>query len=365
MPQIDMSPLLNQKSVSDYLNQNRKMEQDAAINDEKIKAVKMEKAVKYLGMATPENWQAIRSQAIQEGLGNEDTLPTQYDSNWINKTRQAFGLSTDIDADKLGEAAFLKAAQGMPLSSQEEAALKYIDAKQQTATINPVTGATETKPSLLNRAGISLSGMMLQPPARLKPTQTTLSQHLFSSNTGSPSEWDAEYEKQLQLAEGNPKLQQSIMQDYAKAKISMTESEAKNSGFADRMYQSDPIIDETTDASTNMWERTKANVPFVGNYLKSDEYQSAEQAQRDFINSILRRESGAVISPSEFENASKQYFPHPGDSKDVIAQKKANREAAIKGIERSAGPAYKPIKPKLNGTQPATGERPPLSSFAR
>jgi len=60
--------------------------------------------------------------------------------------------------------------------------------------------------------------------------------------------------------------------------------------------------------------------------------QSAAQAMRDFINATLRRESGAAISASEYDNAMKQYFPQIGEDKTVTAQKRANRETAIQGI---------------------------------
>ncbi|MGB0855392.1 MAG: hypothetical protein ACPGSI_18995, partial [Pikeienuella sp.] len=52
---------------------------------------------------------------------------------------------------------------------------------------------------------------------------------------------------------------------------------------------------------------------------------------------ILRRESGAVISDEEFENANVQYFPVPGDSPEVIAQKRRNRENAIEGLRIGSG----------------------------
>lgn len=70
----------------------------------------------------------------------------------------------------------------------------------------------------------------------------------------------------------------------------------------------------------------------IGNTFLSGEGQQAEQAQRDFINAVLRRESGAVISDSEFSNAAKQYFPQPSDKPGTLAQKKRNRELAIKGL---------------------------------
>jgi len=79
--------------------------------------------------------------------------------------------------------------------------------------------------------------------------------------------------------------------------------------------------------------------------MMSPQSQQADQAQRNFVNAILRQESGAAISESEFQNARKQYFPQPGDSAKVIEQKRQNRETAIKSLEVSAGPGMKKIQP--------------------
>ena len=70
----------------------------------------------------------------------------------------------------------------------------------------------------------------------------------------------------------------------------------------------------------------------------SSEQQRVDQAQRDFVNAVLRQESGAVISDAEFANAKRQYFPTPGDSKAAIDQKRANRQLAIQGFARMSGP---------------------------
>ncbi len=95
----------------------------------------------------------------------------------------------------------------------------------------------------------------------------------------------------------------------------------------------------------NVNDRAKAAIPLLGNFIVSKDYQSFNQAQRDFINAQLRRESGAVISPAEFDNAEKQYFPIPGDDDNTLMQKQANRDAAVRGMVRSAGPAYKQPAP--------------------
>lgn len=121
----------------------------------------------------------------------------------------------------------------------------------------------------------------------------------------------------------------------------MTDEQAKAAGFADRMAAASPIITNTASAATNPWQHARDSVPFVGNYLTSPEYQQSSQAQRDFINAQLRRESGAAIAATEFDNGRRQYFPQPGDSPEVLAQKAANRDLAIKAMGRSAGNSYK------------------------
>ncbi|MBR0721763.1 hypothetical protein [Bradyrhizobium manausense] len=83
-----------------------------------------------------------------------------------------------------------------------------------------------------------------------------------------------------------------------------------------------------------------------GNFLLSEQGQQFDQARRNFVNAVLRRESGAAISSSEFDNANKQYFPMPGDTQKVLEQKAANRQRAIEGMQVGAGPAWQSISDK-------------------
>lgn len=133
----------------------------------------------------------------------------------------------------------------------------------------------------------------------------------------------------------------------------MTEGQANAALYADRMRAANQVISspESVAAQTNLGERAKAAVPIAGNYIVSDAYQKADQAQRDFINATLRRESGAVISDQEFDNARKQYFPQPGDKPEVLKQKAENRRIALEGISRAAGPAYG----VMQSQKPSTG----------
>lgn len=130
------------------------------------------------------------------------------------------------------------------------------------------------------------------------------------------------------------------------------EGQGKAAGFSDRMLQSEKVLLDNEGQGSSVKQYMIANppIPFgsaivpdiAKNWAHSKEYQQYDQAKRDFINAQLRRESGATIMPSEFESADKQYFPRPNDSAEVIAQKRANRHAAIKAMGREGGPSYQP-----------------------
>lgn len=118
----------------------------------------------------------------------------------------------------------------------------------------------------------------------------------------------------------------------------LTEDQGKSSGFFLRATTAEKDLGALEGQGTSIWNNTGGKLPVVGNYMRSQDAQKYDQAKRNFINAVLRRESGAVIGPSEFDNAEQQYFPQPGDGPDVIKQKKANRADAIKGLEIGAGP---------------------------
>ena len=93
----------------------------------------------------------------------------------------------------------------------------------------------------------------------------------------------------------------------------------------------------------------------------NSQQQQTEQARRDFVNAVLRKESGAVISPSEFMNASKQYFPQPGDSEETIKNKRNNRISALEALRIQAGPGAKNIpKPARSGKDAPQGVDPKI-----
>ncbi|MBN9031638.1 MAG: hypothetical protein J0I23_17715 [Rhizobiales bacterium] len=124
----------------------------------------------------------------------------------------------------------------------------------------------------------------------------------------------------------------------------VTIDERKAAGFADRMAEAEKALGEFGSAGSNVFDNfVRGNdwIPdAVENWMVSKDFQQYDQARRNFVNAVLRRESGAVISPEEFENANKQYFPQPGDTADVIEQKRQNRHTVMDAMKRDAGPTY-------------------------
>lgn len=127
-----------------------------------------------------------------------------------------------------------------------------------------------------------------------------------------------------------------------------TESQGKAMSFGQRAADAHEILNyvgENGKVQPSLLKRAAEGVPLIGgalgmaaNATQSGPQMQVEQAQRNFVNAVLRRESGASISPSEFDSAIKQYFPQPGEPPQVVAQKAANRAMTIQGLAEEAGP---------------------------
>ena len=142
----------------------------------------------------------------------------------------------------------------------------------------------------------------------------------------------------------------------------MTEGQANSATYADRVFEVNAELQNIDPAvMTDSIQHAYSMSP-GGNYLMTPEYQKYTQLKRNFINAVLRKESGAVIGVEEFKSAEAQYFPQPGDSPEVIAQKAKNRATVAQGLARSAGSTYKP--PVLEVSAPEPGGNTDLLSRA-
>jgi hypothetical protein len=116
----------------------------------------------------------------------------------------------------------------------------------------------------------------------------------------------------------------------------LTEGQATTTGYYIRAQAADRLVQPLEKLGTE--KRTQlGDVPFVGNYMITDDQQKYRQAKMDFITAVLRRQSGATIQPSEFDTEDAKYFPQPGDSDVVIEQKRQARQQEIEALRIGAG----------------------------
>ncbi len=133
----------------------------------------------------------------------------------------------------------------------------------------------------------------------------------------------------------------------------MTEVQAKDSKFANKMLLSEQTLRKLEGQGLSETGRASENIPTIlgvqpGKYTQSKEYQSYTQARDNFITALLRDESGAAIGTQEYKRYEREFFPQPGEGPDVIEQKRRARQVAIESMIQSAGPAYK-AAPSLKG----------------
>lgn len=195
-------------------------------------------------------------------------------------------------------------------------------------------------------AGMSLEDMYRAATNFLAPDKVL--EHGFAAVKGKDAA-DAEVAKDLakKRGEAQVKREEAATSGNPYATGGFNEGQGKAASFADRMAEAEGVIGQREDINAGVggWiggVAANALPSGVANQLASPERQQVIQAQRNFVNALLRRESGAAISDSEFDNARRQYFPQPGDSADVLAQKRENRATSIRGMMRESGPSYRP-----------------------
>jgi hypothetical protein len=133
----------------------------------------------------------------------------------------------------------------------------------------------------------------------------------------------------------------------------MSESQSNATAYGMRMKEANAILEDLSKKGVLKGALIEG-VPLVGESLgkvlpsvlggTSEAQQQVNQAKSNFITAVLRKESGAVISDSEFDREDRKYFPQVNDSPAVIKQKENARKLAIKAIEVQAGPGAKSIQ---------------------
>jgi hypothetical protein len=151
----------------------------------------------------------------------------------------------------------------------------------------------------------------------------------------------------------------------------LNESQGSSVAYGIRMKEANSIVDKLATEGTERSAIGAGTQYGIGGLVNaataSPQQQQFQQAKRNFITAVLRKESGAVIGQDEFEMEDQKYFRQIGDSDAVAAQKKQARQIAIRAMEIQAGPGAKEIKnfdPRGSSSGAATGAD-PLGLFGK
>lgn len=128
----------------------------------------------------------------------------------------------------------------------------------------------------------------------------------------------------------------TVIQQGGKA---LTEGQSKDTVYATRAEGALPIIDQFGSELMNPAARAVEGDPTgLLRGQQSPEFQQARQAGKEFLQAILRKDTGAAITPQETEEYGSVYLPVPGDSPVVLEQKRISRKRALEAIKAGLPP---------------------------
>lgn len=113
----------------------------------------------------------------------------------------------------------------------------------------------------------------------------------------------------------------------------LTEGQSKDNVYATRAEGALAKLEPVAEALTSRFDRATDMVPLgMARGLQSDDFQVAKNSGDEFLQAILRKDTGAAITEPEQELYGKTYLPQPGDGPAVIAAKREARARAVEAL---------------------------------
>ena len=167
-------------------------------------------------------------------------------------------------------------------------------------------------------------------------------------------ELDPAYQAQKERKEYQRAVDKEVRVNQAKLKYQAdldaqkppTQDQTKDATFAKRLESAEAMLAGMPSMTGGELAQQKYIPDIFGNF-RSDDVNKRTQAETNFLTGVLRKESGAAIADSEFVMGAKTYFPRPGDSEEVLAEKARNRQFAIESMRLGSGKAYEMINKNL------------------
>lgn len=120
-----------------------------------------------------------------------------------------------------------------------------------------------------------------------------------------------------------------------------TEAQAKDNVYVTRARGALEAFEPVANTMANLADRAANLDPtgLVRGRVQSDEFQIAQNAGNEFLQAILRKDTGAAITAQEQELYGQTYLPQPGDNELVMEEKRRARMRALAAIEAGLSPS--------------------------
>ena len=251
-----------------------------------------------------------------------------------------------MDFGRLAQVGMFKMASGQEPNPQEMAAVKMVDAQNQTKpSFDPASGRVVPRTSLFDALNYNIPSNVPQPdiaPSPIPQSSSESSDSSISVDLGAiPSNV-------------SPKTKQKVEEQLAGAEVKQqlndfSDAELQAAGFYDRMKASEEILGSLGNKALPDEKTALAGtVPLAGKYLErkamTPSQEKFKSAAMNWIRANLRKESGAAIGKDEMADEFVNYFPQVGDDPEVVKQKSALRQIAMDNMKRSTGKAISTLK---------------------
>ena len=142
-----------------------------------------------------------------------------------------------------------------------------------------------------------------------------------------------------------------------------TEGQSKDVVYATRAQGALQVLEPVAETLTSLPSRMAESDPtgIIRGRVQSPEYQIARNAGDEFLQAILRKDTGAAITPGEQALYGVTYLPQPGDGPEVLAAKTTARQRAVAAINAGMSPAQMVAAEKALGGAPAAAQGGPAS----
>jgi len=119
--------------------------------------------------------------------------------------------------------------------------------------------------------------------------------------------------------------------------VKLNSDQSKIFSFYMRMKNAEKVLSQPKYAKALQDQKCNilSNFGSLGRYLNTPEYKIAKNAADDWINAMLRRDSGAQISASEYANYVPIFIPLPNGGPELLKRKKQSRENYMFSLKKT------------------------------